>query len=90
MGPEYLALGLTFIVSAVTGSGWAIDKLLRRQQEKLDHVRKRVDILEDQNSRMPIEYVLKVDFLREIKEMQDNFREINHKLDKLIEKLLSK
>jgi hypothetical protein len=39
---------------------------------------------------MPMDYVLKVDFLREIQEMHDNFRQINTKLDKLMEKLLSK
>jgi hypothetical protein len=39
---------------------------------------------------MPLEYVLKVDFLREIKEMHDNFKQINNKLDKLMEKLLEK
>jgi len=37
---------------------------------------------------MPMDYVLKVDFLREIQDMHDNFREINNKLDKLIEKML--
>jgi hypothetical protein len=49
-----------------------------------------VDLLEDQVNRMPLDYVLKVDFLREIQEMHNNFREINNKLDKLMEKLLSK
>ena len=97
MGPEYLAIGLTAIVSAVTGGGWVMNKLMGRQQEKLDQAysyissqKRRVDLLEDQVNRMPIDYVLKVDFLREIQEMQVNFREINNKLDKLIEKLLSK
>lgn len=97
MGPEYLAIGLTTIISTITGGSWAMNKLLSRQQEKLDQAysyissqKRRVDLLEDQINRMPIEYVLKVDFLREIQEMQDNFREINNKLDKLIEKLLSK
>ena len=37
--------------------------------------------------RLPIEYVLKVDFLREMQQMQDNFKQINIKLDKLIEKM---
>jgi hypothetical protein len=37
---------------------------------------------------MPLEYVLKVDFLREIQQMHDNFNQINNKLDKLMEKLL--
>jgi hypothetical protein len=35
-----------------------------------------------------LEYVLKVDFLREIQQMHDNFNQINNKLDKLMEKLL--
>ena len=97
MGPEYLALGLTAVVSAITGGSWAINKLLGGQQKKLDQVysyinsqERRVDMLEDQVNRLPLDYVLKVDFLREIQEMQDNFREINNKLDKLMEKLLSK
>ena len=46
--------------------------------------------LENQVNRLPLEYVLKVDFLREIKEMHDNFKQINMKLDKLVEKLLIK
>ena len=37
--------------------------------------------------RLHIDYVLKVDFLREMQQMQDNFKQINIKLDKLIEKL---
>jgi tetrahydromethanopterin S-methyltransferase subunit G len=50
----------------------------------------RLDTLENQLNRLPLEYVLKVDFLREIKEMHDNFKQINNKLDKLMEKILSK
>jgi hypothetical protein len=49
-----------------------------------------VDSLEQQINRMPLEYVLKVDFLREIQNMHDNFQQINNKLDKLIEKILTK
>lgn len=97
MGPEYLAIGLTAVVSAITGGSWAINKLMGRQQEKIEQAysyissqKRRVDLLEDQVNRLPLDYVLKVDFLREIQEMQDNFREINNKLDKLMEKLLSK
>lgn len=97
MGPEYLAIGFAAVVSTITGGSWTINKLMSRQQEKLDQAysyigsqKRRVDILEDQVNRMPLDYVLKVDFLREIQEMQDNFREINNKLDKLMEKLLSK
>jgi hypothetical protein len=97
VGPEYFAIGLTAIVSAVTGGSWVANKILDRQQERIQHAfeytnsqKRRIDILEDQINRMPMEYVLKVDFLREIQEMHDNFREINNKLDKLMEKLLSK
>jgi hypothetical protein len=50
----------------------------------------RLTSLENQVNRLPLEYVLKVDFLREIKEMHDNFKQINMKLDKLVEKLLTK
>jgi TolA-binding protein len=97
VGPEYLAIGLTAIVSAATGGSWAINKLLDRQHQRLkqtlDYVtsqKRRIDTLEDQINRMPLDYVLKVDFLREIQEMHDNFRQINNKLDKLMEKILSK
>lgn len=97
MGPEYIALALTAVISAVSSGTWVASKILNRQEEKrlqtLNYVKtqeRRLDNLEDQLNRMPLEYVLKVDFLREIKEMHDNFREINNKLDKLVEKLLSK
>jgi microcompartment protein CcmL/EutN len=97
VGPEYLAIGLTTIISAVTGGTWVANKILARQSKEIQQAfsytnsqKRRIDLLEDQINRMPIEYVLKVDFLREIKEMHDNFREINNKLDKLMEKILSK
>ena len=97
MGPEYLAVIATAIVSAFTGGTWVANKILDRQQERVkqafDYIgsqKRRIDLLEDQVNRLPIEYVLKTDFLREIKEMHDNFKQINNKLDKLMEKLLSK
>ncbi len=97
MGPEYLALGLTALISAATGGSWIANKILGRHHEQIQQSmnytssqKRRIDLLEDQINRMPLEYVLKVDFLREIQEMQSNFREINNKLDKLMEKLLSK
>jgi hypothetical protein len=96
VGPEYIAISLTAIVSAITGGSWAANKILDRQQERIqqafDYIgsqKRRIDLLEDQINRMPMEYVLKVDFLREIQEMHNNFREINGKLDKLVEKILS-
>lgn len=97
MGPEYVAIGLTALISAVTGGTWMANKILARQSQDIQQAfsytnsqKRRIDLLEDQINRMPMEYVLKVDFLREIKEMHDNFREINNKLDKLMEKILSK
>ena len=67
-----------------------MSKLMSRLDKRINAQSRRVDLLEDQVNRMPLDYVLKVDFLREIQEMHNNFREINSKLDKLVEKLLSK
>jgi hypothetical protein len=97
VGPEYIAILVTALISAVTGGSWAASRILDRQHERIrqvlsyiDSQKRRIDLLEDQINRLPLDYVLKVDFLREIKEMHDNFRQINDKLDKLMEKLLSK
>ena len=97
MGPEYIAIAITSVVSAFTGGTWVVNKILDRNQERIQNAydyigtqKRRIDILEDQINRLPLDYVLKVDFLREIKEMHDNFKQINDKLDKLMEKLLSK
>lgn len=97
MGPEYLTIALTAVVSAVTGGSWVANKILTRTHERLQTLNaslrsqeNRVDSLEQQINRMPLEYVLKVDFLREIQNMHDNFQQINNKLDKLMEKLLAK
>ena len=97
MGPEYLTIAITAIVSAVTGGSWVANKILSRTHERLQTLNaslraqeNRVDSLEQQINRMPLEYVLKVDFLREIQNMHDNFQQINNKLDKLMEKLLAK
>lgn len=97
MGPEYLALIVAIAVPATGAGSWLANKILQRHGEKIQQglnyttsQKRRIDSLEEQINRMPLEYVLKVDFLREIQEMHNNFREINNKLDKLIEKLLSK
>ena len=97
MGPEYVAIAITSVVSAVTGGTWVANKILDRQQDRVqqafDYIgsqKRRIDLLEDQLNRMPLDYVLKTDFLREIQDMHDNFKQINSKLDKLMEKLLSK
>jgi hypothetical protein len=97
VGPEYLALGLTALISAVGSGSWVANKILSRSHERLHSLHdllngqeNRLNSLEYQVNRLPLEYVLKVDFLREIKEMHDNFKQINIKLDKLLEKLLTK
>jgi hypothetical protein len=46
--------------------------------------------LEDRIDRMPLEYVLKQDYIREMERMNEEFQTINVKLDKLMERLLSK
>jgi hypothetical protein len=96
VGPEYLAIGLTAVISAITGGGWAASKILNRYNDQVQQAysyissqKRRIDVLEEDLKRLPMEYVLKVDFLREIQDMRDNFREINNKLDKLIETMLS-
>ena len=68
--------------------------LLGRSNERLQALyervlenERRVDFLQEQINRMPLEYVLKADFLRELQQMHENFKQINEKLDKLIEKL---
>ena len=61
------------------GGGWFASKVFGRMRA-----------LEDRIDRMPLEYVLKQDFLREIEKLDKEFREINGKLDKLVERLLSK
>ena len=97
MGPEYIAIGVTAVISAISGGSWVASKVLERSTDRVrflskrvDEQEERVDDLEIQLSRLPVEYVLKADFIREIQEMQENFRQINNKLDKLMEKLLSK
>ena len=97
VGPEYLTFALTAVVSAITSGSWVANKILTRTHERIQTLNEslrsqenRVDSLEQHINRMPLEYVLKVDFLREIQNMHDNFQQINNKLDKLMEKLLTK
>lgn len=97
MGPEYIALVLTALGSGATGGSWLMNKFLNRSYERLRDLseqlhkqEKKIEALEEDINRMPLEYVLKVDFLREIQTMHDNFKQINLKLDKLVENLLAK
>lgn len=95
MGPEYLAILLTTTIAAVSGGTWTANKVLSRSHERIKHLSERmqaheskVEYVEDQFKRLPLDYVLKVDFLREIQQMHDNFKQINTKLDKMMERLL--
>lgn len=72
---QIIALG----IALVTGGGWMTTKVFGRMRA-----------LEDRIDRMPLEYVLKQDYIREMEKMNSEFREINTKLDKLVERLLSK
>ena len=66
-------------IAGITGVGWGTGKLFGRLRT-----------LEDRIDRLPIEYVLKQDYIREMQRTNDEFSEINIKLDKLVEKILSK
>ncbi len=97
MGPDFLTLALTAVISSITGGGWIASKVLERHKERLkdsiqnlDNQRMRINALEEHVNRMPLEYVLKVDFVRELQDMNDHFRAIHNKLDKLMEKLIEK
>ena len=97
MGPDFLTLALTAVISSKTGGGGIASKVLERHQERLkdsvqqvENQRRRINALEEHVNRMPLEYVLKVDFVRELQDMNDHFRAIHNKLDKLMEKLIEK
>ena len=72
---QFVALG----IAAISGAGWFSGKVFGRMRA-----------LEDRIDRLPLEYVLKQDYVREMERMNDEFNEINTKLDKLVEKLLAK
>ena len=97
MGPDFLTLALTAVISSITGGGWIASKVVERHKERLkdsiqnvENQRMRINALEEHVNRMPLEYVLKVDFVRELQDMNDHFRAIHNKLDKLMEKLIEK
>ncbi len=72
---QLIALG----IAAITGVGWFSGKIFNRMRT-----------LEDRIDRMPLEYVLKQDYIREMEKMNEEFNLINIKLDKLVEKILSR
>jgi len=70
---------IVLAIATVTGGGWLTTKVCGRMRA-----------LEDRIDRMPLEYVLKQDYIREMEKMNTEFREINNKLDKLVERLFAK
>lgn len=72
---QIIAIG----IAAVSGGGWFVSKVFGRMRT-----------LEDRIDRLPLEYVLKQDYIREMEKMNNEFSGINNKLDKLVEKILSK
>ena len=72
---QIVALG----IAAISGAGWFTSKIFGRMRA-----------LEDRIDRMPLEYVLKQYYIREMEKMNEEFYSINNKLDKLMEKILAK
>lgn len=70
---------IALAVAAISGGGWFVSKVFGRMR-----------MLEDRIDRLPLEYVLKQDYIREMERMNEEFSSINAKLDKLVEKLLSR
>jgi HAMP domain-containing protein len=81
MGPEYIAVIFSAVISSLTGGSWVAGKVLERHRERLkdaiqrvENQRLRINALEEHVNRMPLEYVLKVDFVRELQEIRRCFR----------------
>ena len=88
---------VTIVVACVTGGGWAASRILDRYNERIRALhemveveKQRVNDLDHRIDQLPMEYVLKVDFIREIESMHDNFRLIHDKLDKLMEMMFKR
>jgi hypothetical protein len=67
------------VIASITGVGWGTGKIFARLRK-----------LEDRIDRFPVEYVLKQDYIREMEKMNREFDSINDKLDKLIERVLTR
>jgi microcompartment protein CcmL/EutN len=88
MGPEYIAIIVAATTAAATGGGWISAKILNRFHERIRKTETRLSSLETEVRKMPLDYVLKVDFLREIQQMHEHFKDINTKLDRMIDRLI--
>ena len=70
---------VAIVIAGITGLGWGAGKILARLRT-----------LEDRIDHFPVEYVLKQDYIREMEKMNREFDSINDKLDKLIERVLTR
>jgi hypothetical protein len=43
MGPEYIAIGITAIVSAISGGSWIANKILERSVDRIRFLTKRIE-----------------------------------------------
>jgi len=100
MGPELLGVIITAASSAVIAGSWVgrrggeqlkerlrnLNDKFETETEKLDD---RIKELESISTRLPIEYVLKADYIRELQKMNIQFNQIQEKLDRLIQTILS-
>ena len=97
MGIEVLAVALSAVVSAVAGGTWVGSKILERTQERVRNLHEELEVekakieaLDHRVDQLPMTYVLRQDFIREMDEVKMNFKIIHTKLDKMLEVLLSK
>jgi hypothetical protein len=100
MGADYLGVIIAAIASAATAGTWVsrrgyerVNERIKNLNEKVDDdaekINERVKELEAMSTRLPIEYVLKADYIRELQKMNLQFNQIQEKLDRLITSILS-
>ena len=97
MGIEVAAVVLSAVVSAIAGGTWVGSKILERTQERVRNLHEdlevekaKIEALDHRVDQLPMTYVLRQDFIREMDEVKMNFKIIHTKLDKMLEVLLSK
>ena len=97
MGIEVAAVVLSAVVSAIAGGTWVGSKILERTQERVRNLHEdlevekaKIEALDHRVDQLPMTYVLRQDFIREMDEVKMNFKIIHSKLDKMLEVLLSK
>ena len=100
MGTELLAVIIAAASSAGIVGSWVgrkgsdqLKERIRNLSDKFDGETEKLDgrikELEAISTRLPIEYVLKADYIRELQKMNLQFNQIQEKLDRLIQTILS-